>query len=50
MNTLQLKRIVCYSYERRSQIKLRNEMHNFKYPKVFANEVDELWISKPNFS
>jgi hypothetical protein len=25
-------------------------MHNFKYPKVFANEVDELWISKPNFS
>jgi hypothetical protein len=25
-------------------------MHNFKYPKVFANEVDEPWISKPNFS
>jgi hypothetical protein len=30
--------------------KLRDEMHNFKYPKVFANEVDEPWISKPNFS
>jgi hypothetical protein len=25
-------------------------MHNFKYPKVFANTVDEPWISKPNFS
>jgi hypothetical protein len=25
-------------------------MHNFKYPKVFATEVNELWISKPNFS
>jgi hypothetical protein len=25
-------------------------MHNFKYPKVFANEVDEPWIKKPNFS
>jgi hypothetical protein len=27
-------------------------MHNFKYPKVFANEVDDFkpWISKPNFS
>jgi hypothetical protein len=25
-------------------------MHNFKYRKVFANEVDELWISVPNFS
>jgi hypothetical protein len=25
-------------------------MHNLKYPKVFANEVDEPWIPKPNFS
>jgi hypothetical protein len=25
-------------------------MHNFKYPKVFANKEDEPWISKPNFS
>jgi hypothetical protein len=25
-------------------------MHNFKYPKEFANEVDEPWIKKPNFS
>jgi hypothetical protein len=25
-------------------------MQNFKYPKVFANEVDEPWISKPYFS
>jgi hypothetical protein len=50
MNTLQLKGIACSSCERRSQIKLRDEMHNFKYPKVFANKVDEPWISKPNFS
>jgi hypothetical protein len=50
MNTLQLKGFACSSCERRSQIKLRDEIHNFKYPKVFANEVDEPWISKPYFS
>jgi hypothetical protein len=49
-NTLQLQGNACRSCEGRSQIKLRDETHNFKYPKEFANEVDEPWIKKPNFS